>query len=236
MRPHSHWKKSRKLLYGAEKAPRLDGFPMFFQKFWSIVSNDLLTLCNDFYNGTSNIELINWANIVLIPKVKTPKLSSNFYPINLINFFIKIISKILASCLGKFIDSLIETKQFAFIEGSCIVDNIIVAKEAIFSLQKRKLQGCVIKVDFTKAFDIVEWNFLLDLLHARGFGPHWRGWVSRILATSKASILVDGSVNGYVRYQRGVRQGDPLPILLFVLVTDVLCTMINNTLSSSVLY
>ena len=51
------------------------------------------------------------------------------------------------------------------------MDNIVAAEELIFSLQKRRLPGNMLKVDFSKAFDIVDWDFLLELLVALGFGP-----------------------------------------------------------------
>lgn len=65
-------------------------------------------------------------------------------------------------------------------------------------------------MDFAKAFDTVEWEFLFDLLKARGFGKRWLNWIQNILFSSKANILVNGSPNGYIRYHRGLRQGDPL--------------------------
>lgn len=81
------------------------------------------------------------------------------------------------------------------------MDNIATAKELFFSIHKRKLTGHILKVDFAKAFDRVDWNFLFDLLAARGFGERWVGWIKSIIFSSKVNIIMNGSLNGYVRYQ-----------------------------------
>ena len=73
------------------------------------------------------------------------------------------------------------------------MDNIATAEELIFSLQKRRFPGNVLKVDFSKAFGMVDWDFLLEMLTARGFGMRWVGSIKTILSTSKATILVNGS-------------------------------------------
>ncbi|XP_039144849.1 uncharacterized protein LOC120282161 [Dioscorea cayenensis subsp. rotundata] len=90
--------------------------------------------------------------------------------------------------------------------------------------------------DCKKAFDSVDWGFLLELLRARGFGERWIGWVRTILASSKAKFLVNNAQCGYVRFRRGLRQGDPLSPLLFVLVVDVLSSMFNHALNTGILH
>lgn len=108
-------------------------------------------------------------------------------------------------------------------------------EELIFSMNLRRLPGYSLKVDFAKAFDLVDWEFLLELLKARGFGAKWLACIENILSSTKANVLVNESPNGYIRYQRGLCQGDPLSPLLFILVTDVLSVMFNQALESRVL-
>lgn len=91
-----------------DKALGPDGFPMaFFQKHWDTIYPDLLHPCHDIFDGKANLECINWANIVLIPKKNGMTTIRDSHPISLINALLKIISKILATQLSSVIDSLV---------------------------------------------------------------------------------------------------------------------------------
>lgn len=123
---------------------------------------------------------------------------SDFRPISLISSFLKIISTILATQLAKVIDQLADKSQSAFIKERYIVDNVVATQELIFSLHKRGIVGTIVKVDYIKTFDMVDWDLLMDLLIAKGFYTQWKRWIKSLLGTSKATILVNGMPSAYV--------------------------------------
>jgi hypothetical protein len=83
-----------------------------------------------------------------------------------------------------------------------------------------------IKVDIAKAFDSVSWEFLLQLLSFMGFPRRWTEWISMLLSTASTRVLVNGRPGRKIWHARGLRQGDPLSPMLFVLVMEVVNAMI----------
>lgn len=80
----------------------------------------------------------------------------------------------------------------------------------------------LLKLDISKAFNTVSWPFLLEVLRARGFGPNWCSWIEALLSTGSSRIILNGHQGPSISHMRGVRQGDSLFPLLFIIVMDIL--------------
>jgi hypothetical protein len=87
-----------------DKSPEPDSFNNEFIKYcWPVIGDAIFSLISDFYNGTINLESINFYFITLIPKIDNPMNGGDFWPISLMNSVLKIITKILANRLQKII-------------------------------------------------------------------------------------------------------------------------------------
>ena len=114
----------------------------------------------DFLNNGNMLPEINHTNIVLSPKVKVLEKISDFRPITLCNIIYKIISKVLANILKQVLPHIISPTQSAFVLGRLITDNVLVAYETIHAWKKGKKGTMALKLDISKAYDHVEWQFL----------------------------------------------------------------------------
>lgn len=85
----------------------------------------------------------------------------------------------------------------------------------------------ILKLDFEKAFDKIEYKAIIAMLKAKGFGPRWINWVSNILNSASTSVLLNGVAGKKIMCKRGVRQGDHYSSLLFVIAADLLQSVIN---------
>jgi hypothetical protein len=87
----------------------------------------------------------------------------------------------------------------------------------------------VLKLDFKKAFDSVNWEALDAVLRARGFGSTFRGWISAILSTGKTAVLLSGVPGPWIACRNGLRQGDSLSPYLFLAVAELLrCLLVED--------
>ncbi|RVW65596.1 putative ribonuclease H protein [Vitis vinifera] len=212
-----------------DKAPGPDGFTLAFWHFcWDFVKDEIMGLFKDFFERGKFVRSLNTTFLVLIPKKGGAEDLTDFRPISLVGSLYKLLAKVLANRLKKVVGKVVSTTQNAFVEGRQILDAALIANEVIDSLMKRKESGVLCKLDLEKAYDRINWDFLLSVMKKMGFGEKWAGWIRWCLSTASFSVLINGSPTGFFRNTRGLRQGDPLSPYLFVLGMEALTSLINR--------
>jgi hypothetical protein len=189
-----------------------------------------------FTLNQQGLHLLNEAFIVLIPKKTNPQRITDFRPISLIHSFAKIIFKILANRLAPLLPSLVSNNQTTFIKKRCIHASFIYVQEVVRGLHKKKTPDLFIKLDIFKAFDTVNWPYLLSIINHLGIGPLWTNWISMLWCTAFSTVLLNGERRNRIVHCRGVRQGDPLSPMLFLLVMEPLHMLFKQAQQQSLLH
>lgn len=151
-----------------------------------------------------------------------------YRPICLLHCPYKLITKVLNDRVDLYSDVLISRHQNAFIKHRNIMDGILTLHEVLHHTQRQKKCGVVLKLDFEKAYEKINWDFLLECHRNRGFGETWCGWIKKILYDGTVCIKLNNEKGPYFQSHKGVRQGDPFSPFLFNIAVEALSKMVRN--------
>jgi hypothetical protein len=203
------------------KSPGPDGFNFaFIKEFWEVMKYEVRIMFDQFHGNACLPKGLLSYFLTLIPKVKSPQALGDFRPISLLGCLYKLVAKVLATRLARVLGELIPRTQSAFLKGRQLVEGVVVVNEVIDFARKEGKECMIFKVDFEKAYESVDWGFLDYMLRRFGFSTKWREWMKACVCSGDMSILVNGSPTEQISIKRGLKQGDPLAPLLFLLVVE----------------
>jgi len=198
------------------KSPGPDGISFDFKKFWDILKEDFMHFLMEFHRNGKLSKGINSTFIALIPKVQSPQRINDFRPISLVGCMYKVLAKVLANRLQSVIGSVVSDVQSAFVKGKQILDGILIANEVVDEARRSNKEFLMFKVDFDKAYGLVDLKYLDVVMVNMNSPTLWRKWINECVGTAVVSVLVNGCPTEEFPLERGLRQGAPLAIFILI--------------------
>ncbi|CAA7058283.1 unnamed protein product [Microthlaspi erraticum] len=212
------------------KTPGPDGFPVeFFKASWDVLGTELEGSVLKFFEANFIPTSLNATSLVLIPKRPGAEELKDFPPIACLNTVYKLITKLLSERLKLVMSTIIAPNQTAFVKDRLLLENVLLASEIMQDYHREVIgRRITLKIDISKAFDSVRWDFLLNVLASYHIPDSFSKWVRCCGCNPSLSVSINGITSGYFRGKTGLRQGDPLSPILFVMVMNVLSQMLNR--------
>ena len=212
------------------KSPGCDGFTTNFYKFFWVDIKELLldSYTYSFEHGLLTQEQRRGILNILPKKGKDLRYLAHWRPVSLLTTDYKILTKALAMKLQKIIPSIVNSDQVGYIKKRYIGENIRIIQDIMLKAEQDELDAYITQIDFEKAFDSIEWPFLLKTLKDFNFGENFIKWIKILYTDIQSCVGNNGSYSAYFKLTRSIRQGCPISALLFLLVAEMIAIDIRN--------
>lgn len=212
------------------KSPGSDGLTAeFYKTFWRDIGPKLVDSFNYCkINGMLSLSQRRGVITLLQKKGKDGTKLSNWRPVSLLNIDYKILTKTLAKRIEKCLPAVISPDQSGFLKERYIGEGVRFIEDLIEYHDNNSLSGILVQLDFEKAFDSVEWNFMLAALKKFGFGDNLIDWIKCCYTQIFSCVLNNGHSTKWFELFRGMRQGCALSCYLFIICVEIMACMIRE--------
>lgn len=217
------------------KAPGSDGLSYeVYKAFWEVLCEPLAECFNEAFAGASAGACLSPSQrqglITLIHKGgdKPADEVASYRPITLLNSDVKLLARVLVGRLVPALECVIDQTQTAFLPGRWIGDNVLFHLEEVDYSQAEGVPGCVLFLDFEKAYDRLDRGWLFRCVDRLGFPPEVGRWVRLLLQDSVAGVLYHGYVSPWVPVGSGVAQGSPASPVLYLIAAQPLAARLRQ--------
>ena len=210
------------------KSPGPNGLTVeFYRKFWDVLSPHLVRVYNACFEAGKMCKSMKTSNTRVIFKKGDRKSLKNWRPISLLNVDYKICSKAISVRLSKVPEFIANPDQTCSIPGRKISSNLHALRDILDHIEHTGETGILVSLDQEKTFDRVNRTFLLNLLTRLGFGPTFRDWIKAFYSGANMRVVVNEWLTEPIPLGRGVRQGDSLSPMLYILCVETLACKIR---------
>ena len=224
-----------------EKSPGIDGIPYeFYQEFWPLIKTNMTNLFNEIILNEEMTKSQCLAAIKLIPKTANPQKLSDFRPISLLCTDYKILSGVMAERLKPLLPKVIHESQKGGVPERSLFSSLSLVRDITARIGElnrvsnandlvglSKVNAALVAIDFEKAYDLVQREFLWEIMQKMGFSRKFIGILKGLYKSCKLKIIHGGTETIEIEGKNSIRQGCPLSMHLFTIFIDPLVRMID---------
>lgn len=227
------------------ESPGIDGLPIeFYKKVWPFLRQKITNMYNIIFNSKNLSKTQSTGVITLLHKGGSRSVLGNWRPISLLCSDYKILAKILTLRLKTILPKLISNEQTGGIQERDITQNLIKYRNVIehFSKQeqherskgnellhvKRTGGAAIVSLDFEKAYDMVDRTFFYQVLTKLGFNEIFTDYIKILYEKSTSKVFINKVFGEEIFLQRGVRQGCPLAMYLYIIFIEPFLKLIKK--------
>ena len=200
----------------------------FYIENWNIIADDFVDLYKYIFSYKKLCKSQRKGLITIFPKDGDQKDLKNWRPISLLCVDYKIISKLLARRMQPILEKVLDINQFCSVQGKSIINCNMIIRDIVYYINNEDEKAAFLKIDWHKAFDLVNVDFLFRVLLKMGFGENFVWLIEMLYCNIESAVIVNNHIGRFFNVTRSVRQGCPLSMILFVIYQETFYAAIRE--------